>query len=961
MSDMNVTIQKNFLRSKVGRRIFTLFIISALVPIVFLAALYQVHGRNMLIEQAYGRLHETSAAHGESVYDRLVLADNALQGAVGELKQGASLEHVSSHIDTVFRSLQIIRGGKESQSYERVRELFSAMPEGAQRRVSQGGATLVTRPLPGQQASIYLLRAIDPSRPAAGIVAAEIEHKYLWTERDSSPHQTELCVFDQHYARLSCSGVFELGILPSVLLEHQGTSSGALEWENDGRTYIGNFREVFLDATFGIPGWIIVVGQPKKIAIETLGGFTDIFWPSLGVSLLLTVLLSLTQIRRTMGPLEKLTDATARLGEKDFSTKIHVDSGDEFQQLSDSFNAVTARLGRQFDVMSTLSAIDRAILFDLNIDRVVEEVLLSVRAIYKLPWAGIAVLDRDNPEHAQVFSISTARARALDKQRQQLRDARRILLAPADGYWTKADDLDHPAISVRDFPEVREIFNLPIASKSGIGGLMMLAYEQRPEFGKDDLAHMHDFADRVGVALSAVARDEQLFRQARYDSLTGLPNRFLLIERLKQEAAHAQRTDKEFAVLYIDLDRFKQVNDTLGHAAGDTLLQEAAHRLRSCVRESDTVARVGGDEFTIVMSGFGDAKVAATVAGHIITAMDKPFVISGTENFVSASIGIAMFPRDGSSPNELLRNADTAMYRAKASGRSTYVFFEEDMNAEVVRIATLDRELRRALSENQLTLHYQPQIDLRSGTICGAEALVRWNHPQRGLLKPGTFIDFAEDSGLIVALGQFVLSEACQQYVAWRNAGIDVGHIAVNVSSRQFRQTWFADSIEEVLQKTGMPTKALTLEITENVVIDEVEEVSATLARLKKTGIRIEIDDFGTGYSSMSYLETLPIDTLKIDRAFITTIDAAGRGGVIAKLVLDMARSLGKTVVAEGIEKIDQLHFLQQHECDVGQGFLFSEPVPPANFSVFTSRWNLVTRAQYFPGSTPQISESRVK
>jgi diguanylate cyclase (GGDEF)-like protein len=397
-------------------------------------------------------------------------------------------------------------------------------------------------------------------------------------------------------------------------------------------------------------------------------------------------------------------------------------------------------------------------------------------------------------------------------------------------------------------------------------------------------------------------------------------------------------------VLFIDLDRFKNINDSLGHTAGDELLREAAARLRQCVRECDTVARLGGDEFTILIIPLPTAEAAGTVAEHIIAVLSKPFFAETVESFVTASIGIAVYPADGASAEELMRNADTAMYRAKDSGRARYVFFEEAMNAEVVKRGTLERELRRAISERQFILHYQPQIDPRTGRARGVEALVRWRHPERGVVAPGQFIVAAEETGLITGIGHIVLVEACAQFRAWRDDGIELEYVAVNVSNRQFREENFVDTVEAALRANAMPAECLELEITESILMDGADTVVNMLARLKSLGVRIAIDDFGTGYSSMSYLEQLPFDTLKIDISFIRKIRDDGEGGTIVATIVAMAHALGKNVVAEGAETQAQIDFLRKHDCELVQGFYYSRPLPAAELAAFLSR-KLETRS----------------
>ncbi len=940
-------LEATFLNGRLSRRILVMFAISALVPVLMLAALYRYQGSALLLDQAFTKLGASSATYGSAIYDRLLLADDALRNVAATLRRGQQVETEITNSATPFSSLSVFP--------DTAAEGFGfALTKLQQARMRSGLSTLVTKPSGNSQTDIFMIRAIDPSQPGTKLISAQLRPEYLWAERDALPYLTELCAFDQHGRPLSCSSSMHLPALADMLIRNGQGTSGGLEWNENDDQYVGHFHEVFLDAKFGVPRWVIVALQRRADALDALATFETVFWTSLVISALLATLLSVMQIRRVMIPLGKLISGTSRLGARDFTTKVDIASKDEFETLARSFNMMTSRLGRQFDVMKTLASIDQAILRDLEVDRIVEETLLSLRELFDLECAGILAIDRDNPAQLRLYSISRDRNRQMVKQVHSAANADELLLARADGYWTEGDAVEWHASCCKASSNANCFFNLPIASKTGHGGLVVLGFVDRPHLEQEEISNIRDFADRIGVALTSAARDEQLFRQARYDSLTGLPNRFLLIERLKREIAHSQRSGTQTAVIYIDLDRFKQVNDSLGHAAGDQLLQEAGERLRHCVRESDTLARVGGDEFAIIVGDLEDGKTARTVATHVLERMEKPFPILGVENFVGASIGIAVYPQDGNNPGELLRNADTAMYRAKSMGRSTSVFFESNMNAEVVRIARLDRELRHAISDRQLLLHYQPQFDLKTGAICAAEALLRWEHPERGVLMPATFIDFAEDSGLIIALGQFVLEEACRQLVSWRSSGIDIGHMSINVSGRQFRQRGFAESVQDVLRRFDVPGNSIAVEITENVLIENIDEVIETLNRLRAMGIRIELDDFGTGYSSMSYLERLPVDMLKIDRSFVETIDAAGRGGVIAKLVLDMARSLNMGVVAEGMETRAQLDFMRKHHCEFGQGFLFCEPFPADTMTTFFSRWNLLHRKILFPVSASE-------
>ena len=421
-----------------------------------------------------------------------------------------------------------------------------------------------------------------------------------------------------------------------------------------------------------------------------------------------------------------------------------------------------------------------------------------------------------------------------------------------------------------------------------------------------------------------------------------LTSRFLFVEQLQKEIAHSERFERKLAIFYIDLDRFKKINDSFGHTTGDKLLCEAGDRLQHCVRQSDTVARLGGDEFAIIISEFNSDHHVITIAKQAIATLAKPFVINGEENIIAASLGIAIFPQDGTDIADLMRHSDIAMYRAKEKSGNQYVFFEESMNVEVIKRAAIERELRRAISEQQFVLYYQPQVDPKTNQVRGVEALVRWNHPERGIVAPGYFIGVAEDTGLIAEIGHIVLVEACAQYRTWLNQGISLDYVAVNVSVKQFRDPNFSQKVAAELQKNTMHAQCLELEITESVLMDDTEVVLDMLRQLQHLGIQLSIDDFGTGYSSMSYLEQLPFDTLKIDMSFVRKIQENGEGGAISATIVAMAHALNKKVVAEGVETQAQLDFLRKHDCELIQGYFFSRPLPAAELAKFVNVTNKV-------------------
>ncbi|WEF34369.1 sensor domain-containing protein [Pseudoduganella chitinolytica] len=430
----------------------------------------------------------------------------------------------------------------------------------------------------------------------------------------------------------------------------------------------------------------------------------------------------------------------------------------------------------------------------------------------------------------------------------------------------------------------------------------------------------------------------QMTYQATHDFLTDLPNRALLDSRLTHELAQAARRGAGVAVLYLDLDNFKQVNDSLGHRAGDQLLESVAARLRECVRRTDTVSRFGGDEFVVVLTlADNAAHMAGVTAGKILSALAVPHQVGGEVLHTAASIGISVSPEDGSDAEALVKNADTALYLAKAAGKNTFRFFEPHMNVDAVQRQQLQNALRAALGSGQLALHYQPKFDLRSGQLTGSEALVRWHHPTLGHVPPARFIAIAEDFGLIGALGRWVREAACAQMVAWQRQGRAAAHTAVNVSAQELHQNSFEADLLRTLQETGVAPERLQLEITEGVLLRDTDAALAKLSRIRDMGVRLAIDDFGTGYSSLSYLRRLPVDTIKIDQSFIRELgrdnDIDGAGAVIVRAVIGMGQSMGRRIVAEGVEAQAELDFLRRQDCDEAQGYWFSAALPAAEFA----------------------------
>jgi diguanylate cyclase (GGDEF)-like protein/PAS domain S-box-containing protein len=457
----------------------------------------------------------------------------------------------------------------------------------------------------------------------------------------------------------------------------------------------------------------------------------------------------------------------------------------------------------------------------------------------------------------------------------------------------------------------------------------------------DSVAPIHDHYGRV-VGSVKVFRDmsdaramaEQIAHSAEHDFLTGLPNRLLLNDRIGQAIALAQRSKSKAALLFMDLDGFKHINDSLGHQTGDNLLQCVANRLLDCIRAPDTVSRQGGDEFIVLLQGVTRPEDASTAAKRVLSALEETFSVGQNNLHITTSIGLSLYPDDGLDAETLIKNADTAMYQAKENGRQGFQFFKREMNVRAVERQSIEEDLRRALERKEFTLHYQPKVNLATGAITGAEALLRWSHPTRGSVSPAQFIPVAEDSGLILPIGAWVLREACAQSQAWVDAGLPVVSMAVNVSAVEFRNPNFLNNLFTTLNETGLDPRSLELEVTEGVLMKNVELGASILESLRAKGVRVAIDDFGTGYSSLSYLRKFPLDALKIDQSFVRQIPDSPDEATIVNAIISMGRSLHLRVIAEGVETAEDLAFLQDHECDEAQGYYFSRPVPADQFAV---------------------------
>jgi len=664
------------------------------------------------------------------------------------------------------------------------------------------------------------------------------------------------------------------------------------------------------------------------------------------------------QARIVVGRLHRLLAATRRVAAHDFAARLPVKGDDEIARLTEAFNEMTRGLGMNFSALSVLSQIDKSILNGLDLRDVVKYALKCVRYIAPADVVVLGLYESGSADSMQVYVLRSDN-RPRIRTRFQLSEVLRQCLRPgAGGSWTEQPPLAESIRTVlKNEDGATKYWVQPIARGGRVWGALMLGHRAELPLSGDQLALLSGVNNRLEVAFASIERDRKLHTMAHADALTGLPNRHALLGVLAQELDGARRDGKLAGILFLDLDRFKRTNDTLGHAIGDIVLSQAAERIKSNLRSSDKVARLGGDEFAVILGQLASERDAGSVARQLIKSLSRPFEVESHTIYVGASVGISIFPQDGDDGSDLLNKADSAMYRAKDQGRNRFVYYEESMNVEAQSRAALDLELRQAFDRNELILHYQPQIDMRTGRVCAVEALIRWQHPQRGLLYPAAFIPFAEESGLIDAIGSWVLKEACLQHQRWRHEEVPIPCVSVNVSNRQLLRSNFLRTVHYLMNLAQMPPGSLELEVTESMFMDGGKAGIAVLNTLVAAGVRVAIDDFGTGYSSFGYLKTLPASILKLDQSFLKDAPGDSDAATIIAAMINMGHTLRKEVVAEGVEREDQRKFLEELGCEKAQGFLFARALPADEVVRFACE-----RFQRFPppgnGRTALTAES---
>lgn len=930
----------SLLRNKVARRILISFVLAALIPIGILGLLSFQQVSRQLHDQTATSLHKSCRDYSLRLLDRLTLVESALRMVARRVEKSDKGFHLNTlerqqSLVGQFDSLTVVAQDGEKTSLLGKDNFIPDLTVLEMQEIGSGITRIKSnsglKPASGR---IWMAINLIEARPEAGILMAELKPGPIWEAEDFEPNT--LWVMDQTQQLLFVSDP-DVGLPPEAKMGFLKAHSGQFTWKNGDDTYVGEYRRIAMESFFFAPDMIVVLAQPEKFAYAAIAQFSAIYPPVIVLAVLIVALLSAQLIKKYLTPLERLKAATLRIAEGDFSSRVNINSHDEFEALADSFNEMTRRLRSQFDILSTMAEIDRHILSALDAEEIVNIALSRLPDVLYCDLISIAKVDPGTYQVSDIHTRRTGHDTDIMAKPIELSQDDILSLLERQGSLIETNVNGKLSAYLKAFRGVDDwtFLIVPVVVNGTLSSIICLGYQGHNPIPPESRDAVRNFGDRIAVALSNAAWEEKLYRQAHYDPLTGLPNRLVLNDRLMQELARAKRDHTQLAVLFIDLDRFKTVNDSLGHAAGDELLTQVSRIFVNCVRETDLVVRIGGDEFVIVITDLHNhhnpMSMVSSIAEKILAALNHTLVVAGHAMTFTASLGVAIFPRDADNPQDLLKNADAAMYHAKDEGRANFRFYSPELNAAALENIKLEQELRGAIAREELRVYYQPKVDL-SRRIVGAEALIRWQHVELGFISPAKFIPLAEHTGLIVEIGQWVFEQTCLWVKACHAKGFRPIRVSVNLSGIEFKRPDLVDKIAEILSKTGVDPQFIELELTESVAIGNIKDSVERMHKLKALGLSLSMDDFGTGFSSLSYLKELPLDIIKIDQSFVRHLELEKSSQAIVKSILALAHGLSMETVAEGVENEAQLDFLEQNQCQVFQGFLFSRPIPGEDF-----------------------------
>lgn len=931
---------RSLVGSRFGLRVVSIFVLCALIPLILASGVLLREFSGLLSQKEQRELNAMVRSYGMGLLGRLGSADDVLQGLVAAAGQSSDDQWIDDQVRRFVwvRSVRRLAAGQGFSRGELAPPQMSALQ-------LQGLARNEPVVLWGYDDSGRISVTLVRRLPSGAVLYVELVRSWFWGDLLELTDDANLMLLDSDDRTLILEGsqadqANSDDLRDEIRRQQAGQKRNVDPSESSRGNWMASRWELFLRGRFNASSWQVIAFKPEPSIIAGLYSARVIFPVIVVLTLLVVSLLSLRLIRRQLRPLELLVDATRKVSRLEFTEPVELVGTDEFADLARSFNGMTEHLRMQFSALEALSEIDRLLLHSPGLEPILDSVLPHIADILGCRSVSVLLSSVDAVDQGRSYDYLRNRDQRLPVRRLTT-DFTALRLATAGNHSV---DIAASDSRIRSFlsPFVEagaKSFRIcALRHDETVGGFLCVGHAESPEAAVSAGIRIEDFADRLSVVLANLERTEKLYEQAHFDPLTQLPNRQHFRDKLSLRLARSTAHDEPGALLYIDLDHFKRINDTAGHTTGDDFLCAVARRLEACFDADDLVARLGGDEFAAIIQHAGDGDIARQAAQRVLERLRAPLIIGGREWRVEASIGITLFPTDGSTIEDLLKNSDIAMYRAKECGRGQAVFFEREMQERMQARASLETGLHRALERDEFTLLYQPIFDGGTTRMAGVEALIRWpSGPGEEERMPSAFIPVAEESDLIVNVGEWVLRNACRQFESWRQAGLDVGYVSVNVAARQLRQANFVGLVMDALRTTGMEPGELHLEITEG-VLAEGPTIARTLAELAAHGVHLALDDFGTGYSSLSYLRNFPIHSVKIDRSFVIEIPRSTAACRLVESIIAMTTVLDKHVVAEGVETEAQLQFLQAAGCGSIQGFLLGRPMEGADIPGFMHR-----------------------
>ncbi len=921
----------DYLYSKVSHKIIILFIAAAMLPLLLTALLSYLEVSRLIEEERFNLLESENRQLSKQTHERLISIQKELQQRLKDIRSRKGLQHKAepSHLPAQLTALGILDARTGTTGLlEGTNDVFADITFDTDSYSAERFTLVTLDNTDSSKAGIYLARKLQPNPRNSRYLIAKVNPDYLWPEKYLNV-DTRYTVFNKQGRLLFQDQKSDFSDHALHLLRFSRIEERQ-RIRIESETYLANRRDMILPELFQSQEWTIFSLQPARFTITDINRFRIYFIAPISLVVILVCFISLIVIRRSFAPVTNLLEGTRQVARNNFDHHIEVNSKDEFATLANSFNNMTSKLKYLFDTSKTLSNIDQLILANADVDNIASTVLSGLRTIIPSETVSFILAAQTSQDSNLVYTLNNSSSDYVKQAIGTPIDVNSLPeFIPASQALSKG--INTGFLKILASNKCLYIHSIPLKDQNQILGWLVASNPSAFSLNVETYRQAKEYSDRVTVALAALTRSNLLAHQANMDSLTGIPNRRQMKILSNQAIRQAVSNNSQGALLFIDLDRFKNVNDAFGHSIGDRLLVEAANRLSGCTDGNQIVSRFGGDEFAILMPEINDIGPVEQLVMKVIKSLSTPFQIDDFISYVGASIGVSLFPSQADNFDDLLQMADTAMYQAKREGRDNYVIYRPEFGKKSLNRSVLEHEIRRGIQENAFEVYYQPKVSAWNGKIKGFEALLRWQHKKIGFVSPVDIISVAEESALINDLGDWLIREVCGQIKKWQRLISSDQTFAINVSSKQLMNHGFLERLTEIIKQTGINPRSLEIEITESLFLADKNNTALILNQIHDLGIKISIDDFGTGFSSLGYLSDLPIDILKIDRCFIERLDMPDNNGAIVKSILAMASNLNLKVVAEGVETSSQLAFLVDALCDEIQGYYFSKPITAAD------------------------------